>query len=47
MNHQLVAEEIEVDPMLAGATFLEPEDFAVKVACGGQVIDGNGQMKRA
>jgi predicted amino acid dehydrogenase len=36
MNHQLMAEEVEVDPVCAGTTFLQPENFAVKVPCGGR-----------
>src|SRR5262249_38905610 len=46
VDYELMAEEIEVDPLLAGAAFFEPEHAAVEVARGGEVVDGNGQMKR-
>ncbi|MNG06878.1 hypothetical protein D3C84_901510 [compost metagenome] len=46
VNHQLMAEEIEVDPVVAGPSFFQAEYRAVKMSRCGQVVDGDGQVKR-
>src|ERR1700733_3978147 len=46
MRHQLVAEQIEVHPVSAAATFRATKQTAVKRARGGQIMNRNGKMKR-
>ena len=46
MSDDLVAEEIEIDPMLSASTFAAAEQFAVKVAGGGKVVDRKGKVER-
>jgi len=46
MNHQLMAEEVEVDPVLAGAPLLQAEHVSVEMPGSGQVEYRNGQVKR-
>jgi len=41
----LVAMKIEVDPGVAGSTFRAAEQLAVKAACGGEIVHGEGEMK--
>ncbi|MNW09041.1 hypothetical protein D3C71_2059420 [compost metagenome] len=45
MDHQLMAEEIEVDPLAAGTTLLQAEHGAVEGASSRKVIDGNGEVE--
>src|SRR5262249_41141973 len=46
VRHQLVTEEIEVDPLGGAATFRTTEQAPVKGARGAQIVDGNREMKR-
>jgi hypothetical protein len=46
MRHELVAEEVEVHPLRAAATFRTAEELAVEGACGGEVVNGDGEVKR-
>jgi len=46
VDDQLMAVEIEVYPLVAGATFGKTEHLTVEVTCGGQIVDGNCQMER-
>ena len=46
VDHQLMAEEIEVDPMVAGATLFQAEDFTVEVPSSGQVVYRDCQVER-
>ena len=42
VRDDLVAVEIEVDPVVAAAPFSASHEFAVKFARGGQVVDREG-----
>ncbi|MNO91853.1 hypothetical protein D3C76_834100 [compost metagenome] len=46
VNDQLMAEKVEIDPMIAGATFFEAEHMAIEIPSGRQVVDRDGQVKR-
>jgi hypothetical protein len=46
VHHELVAEEIEVHPLVAAAAFRTAEQCAVKTARGRQLMDRNGKVKR-
>jgi hypothetical protein len=41
-----MAEEIEVDPMIAGATFFQTEYFTIEAPGSGQVVNRDSQVKR-
>ncbi len=45
VNHQLMTEEIEVDPMLAAAAFGAAEHLAIETPGGGQVMHGDGEVE--
>ena len=45
VRDDLVAVEAEVDPVIGGAAFRAVEDGAVKMARGGEVVDGKGDVK--
>lgn len=45
VDDQLVAEEVEVDPVLGGAAFAQAEDFAVEAPGGRQVVDRDGEVE--
>ncbi|MNY83178.1 hypothetical protein D3C86_2257630 [compost metagenome] len=45
VDHQLVAEKVEVHPLGAGAAFLQAENLAVEGSGGGEVVNGNRQME--
>ena len=47
MGDDLVAEEVEVDPVVGAAALRAAQNGAVKVACGGEVVDGEGDVKGA
>ena len=46
MRDDLVAEEVEVDPLLRAAALGTAEDGAVEVARGGEIVDGKGVVER-
>jgi hypothetical protein len=46
MRDDLVAVEIEIDPMLGAAAFGAAEQLPVKAARGGEVVDRKGEMER-
>jgi hypothetical protein len=46
MDDQLMAVEIEVDPLVAGTTFGKTEHLTVEVTCGGQVIHRDCEVER-
>lgn len=41
VDHQLVAEEIEIHPVVAAAAFGTAEHLAIEMPGGSQVVDGN------
>ena len=45
MRDDLVAVEIKVDPMRAGAAFFATEQVEIKAARGGEVVRGKGKVK--
>jgi hypothetical protein len=45
MGDDLVAMEIEIDPMRVGAAFGATEKAAVKISRGGEIIDRESEMK--
>jgi hypothetical protein len=47
VRDNLVAEKVEVDPLLGAATFRAAENCAVEMASGGEVVDGEGDVERA
>jgi hypothetical protein len=47
MGDDLMAEEIEVDPLSGAAAFWAAEDFSVKGAGGVKVVDRKGYVKRS
>jgi hypothetical protein len=46
MGHDLVAEEVEIHPFVAGAAFRATEQVPVEAAGVGQRCDGKRKMKR-
>jgi len=46
MDHQLVTEEIEVNPMITASAFCAIEDVTIKGSAFIQVVYGDGDMKR-
>ena len=46
MNHQLMAKEIEVNPVAVTPALRAAEDFTVEPLAGGQVRHRDGQVKR-
>jgi len=46
VGDDLVAEEVEVDPLVRAAAFGTAERGAVEVACGIEVVDGEGDVER-
>jgi hypothetical protein len=47
MGDDLVAEEVEIDPVVGAAALRAAQDGAVKVAGGGEVVDREGDVERA
>jgi hypothetical protein len=47
MGDDLVAVQVEVDPAVAAAALRAAEQPAVEGAGGGQIVDGEGEMKGA
>src|SRR5690606_13749408 len=45
--HDLVAVEIEVDPLVRGPAFGTAQGLSVELACNGQVMDRKSQVERA
>ena len=45
MGYDLMAKEIEVNPLRAAAAFRAAEDGAVEVAGGGEVVYGEGDVE--
>jgi len=45
MSHDLMAEQIEIDPVRVAATFRTSQKFTVKRTCRRQIVYGKGQMK--
>ena len=45
MGDDLVAVEIEVDPVLGAAPFGAAQQLAVEAARGGQIVDRKGEME--
>ena len=45
MRHDLVAEEIEVDPLLRAAAFRTPQNGAIKMTRSVEIVDGESKMK--
>ncbi len=45
MSDDLVPEEVEIDPFVAGSTFRTTEHTAVKGARPVQVVNGKGQVE--
>ena len=45
VNHQLVAEEVEIHPVVAAATLRAAEHLAIEMPGGSQVVNGNSQVK--
>ena len=45
MGHDLVAEEVEIDPVLAAASLGASEQPAVERAGGFEVVDGEGEVE--
>jgi hypothetical protein len=46
MGDDLVAEEIEIDPVFGASAFAAIEEIAVESAGGGEVVDGKSEMER-
>jgi hypothetical protein len=46
MNHQLMAEKVEIDPVIAGATFFQAEHLTIETPGSVQIVNRDGQMKR-
>jgi hypothetical protein len=46
MGDELVAEEIEIDPMRRASPLRAPEQLAVETARGGNVVDGECEVER-
>lgn len=46
VDDQLMAEEIEIHPVIAGAAFRQVEHVGVKVPGCRQVMNGDGEVKR-
>ena len=47
VGDDLVAEEVEVDPVVGAAALRAAQDGAVKVAGGGEIVDGEGDVEGA
>ena len=47
MGDDLMAEEVEVDPVVGAAALRAAQDGAVKVACGGEIVNGEGDVEGA
>jgi hypothetical protein len=47
VGDDLVAEEVEVDPVIGAAAFGTAENLAIKEAGGGEIVDGKGDVKGA
>ncbi len=45
VDHQLVAEEVEIHPVRTAATLRAAEHLAIKMPGCSQVVDGNSQVK--
>jgi hypothetical protein len=45
MRHDLVAVEVEIDPVISASTLRASDQFAIEAACGGKIIDWEGMMK--
>ncbi len=46
MGDDLVAEEVEVDPVVGASAFRAAEQAAVESARGLEVVDGEGEVER-
>jgi hypothetical protein len=40
-----MAEEVEINPVVCAAPFAATEQAAIKLACGGEIVHGNGDVK--
>ncbi|MAO15365.1 MAG: hypothetical protein CMH44_00535 [Muricauda sp.] len=47
MNHKLMSEKIEIDPLLGTSTFFATKNFTVKYSAFIKVVNRYGNMKRS
>ena len=45
VSDDLVAEQVEVDPVLGAASLTASEQLAVEATRGGEVVDGKGEVE--
>ena len=45
VNHQLMAEEVEIDPLRAGTALGTAEHLPIEMTRGSEVVDGDGEVE--